>query len=151
MGFLQDLISRGQKAAKAYAGDATFLMGAAAAAAIVTRADGQVDEGEITAALEGLTANPLLKTFPASKIEDVFTQALDRAKSRAGKIELQRSIAALAIRSLEERQDVFLIGADVADSDGIGAEERKVLDEIAKTLGLDAAKLLGEQKAARPL
>lgn len=144
MGFLQDIIARGQKAAKAYTGDTAFLMGAAAAAAIVTRADGQVDDGEIKAALEGLTANPLLKTFPASKIEDVFTQALDRAKSRAGKIELQRSIAALAVRSLEERQDVLLIGADVADNDGIGPEERKVLEEIGDTLRLDVTKLIGE-------
>lgn len=148
MGLLQDLIARGQKAAKAYTGDATFLAGAAAAAALVTRADGQVDEGEITAALEGLTANPLLKSFTASKVDDVFTQALDRSKSRAGKIELQRAIAALAARSLEERQDVLLIGADVADDNGIGAEERKVLDGIAKTLGLDANKLIGEPAKA---
>lgn len=145
----KDLIARGQKAAKAYTGDATFLSGAAAAAALVTRADGQVDESEINAALEGLTANPILKTFLPSKIEDVFMQSLERAKSRAGKIELQRAIAALGARSLEERQDVFLIGADVADSDGIGSEERKVLEEIAKALGgIDASKLLGEPAKA---
>ena len=148
MGLLKDLLARGQKAAAAYTGDATFLAGAAAAAALVTRADGQVDEGEITKALEGLTANPLLKSFMPTKVEDVFTQALERAKSRAGKIELQRSIAALAARSLEERQDVFLIGADVADDGGIGQEERKVLEEVAKTLGLDATKLLGEPAKA---
>ena len=58
MGFLQDLISRGQKAAKAYAGDATFLMGAAAAAALGPPAARHRDEGAVSAARAGLPAPP---------------------------------------------------------------------------------------------
>jgi tellurite resistance protein len=46
-------------------------------------------------------------------------------------------------RDVAVRQDVFLIAADVADQGGIGSEEQVVLNDIAKLLNVDGAKLLG--------
>ncbi|MGU3423165.1 Tellurite resistance protein TerB, partial [Methylobacterium sp. D54C] len=47
-----------------------------------------------------------------------------------------------ADRPIEQRQDVFLIGADVADIDGISEVEHKALDEIAGARQVDKSALL---------
>lgn len=145
MGFLANLLARAEKTVTSYSGDSAFLHGVAAAAANVTAADGQIDDSEIDAAISGMQANPIVSaSYSASQIEDALTNALRHAKTRAGRMENKRAIEALMSRPSDLRQDVFLIAADVADDGGIGAEERKVLDEIANALNLDAKKLLGE-------
>lgn len=145
MGILSNLVSSGKRAVASYNGDTAFLAAATSAAANVIYADGKVEESELDAAISGMAANPILAaSYTASKIEDGLTQALARAKTRAGKMENRRFIEAVAARPLELRQDVFLIGADVADADGsMGDDERRVLDEVAKILNVDAGKLLG--------
>lgn len=144
MGFLSNLLSKAEKTVASYTGDADFLHGVAAAAANVTAADGSIDDSEIDTAISGMQANPIVgASYSGSQIEDALNHALQRAKTRSGRMENKRAIEALMTRSAEARQDVFLIAADVADNDGIGAEERKVLEEIAKALNLDANKLLG--------
>ena len=51
-------------------------------------------------------------------------------------------VAALADRPVEQRQDILLIAADVADKGGVTASEHTVLDELAQALSVDKAALL---------
>ena len=145
MGILSNLVAQGKKTVASYNGDTVFLAAATSAAANVIYADGRVEDSELDAAISGMAANPILSaSYSASKIEDALSQALARAKTRAGRMENRRFIEAVATRAIEMRQDVFLIGADVADADGnMGDDERRVLDEVAKILSVDAGKLLG--------
>lgn len=144
MSFLKSALEKASRAVASYQGDQAFLLGAASAAANVTAADGSIDDSEIESAIGGMMANPILSaSYTAAKIEEEVGNGLRRAKTRAGKMENRRFIEALATRPVELRQDVFLIAADVADNGGIGDAEKRALDEIAKSLNVDGAKLLG--------
>lgn len=144
MGFLSNLLSSAQKTVSSYTGDKVFLKAGASAAANITLADGKMDDSEQDAAVAGLMGNAILKgSFTPAEIEAEYNDALARAKTRAGRAENTRFIEAMMSRPVEQRQDIFYIAADVADSDEIGDDERRMLDNIAKALGgLDAAKLL---------
>jgi tellurite resistance protein len=143
MGFLSNLLSTAKTKINSYAGDAAFLKGVASAAANVTAADGSIDDSEIEAAISGMQANPIVSaSYSSSQIEEALNGALSRAKSRAGRMENKRFIEALMTRDVSVRQDVFLIAADTADQGGIGSEEQVVLNDIAKLLNVDGAKLL---------
>lgn len=143
MSILDRVLATAKGALQSYAGDKAFLAGAVAAAALVTAADGQIDESEIAAAIKGMQANKIVgASYSGSQIEEALTSALNNAKTRAGKIDLKRSIEALLTRPIEARQDVFLIAADIADDNGIGEQEKVVLFDIGKLLNLDANKLL---------
>jgi tellurite resistance protein len=127
-----------------YAGYTAYLPAACSAAAAVILADQEIDEEEIETALQDLSNNPILqKSYSVLKLEQELHEAIARAKSRAGRVENLRFVAAIADRPLEQRQDVFLIAADVADQGGISALEHKALDEIAEVLGVEKAALLG--------
>jgi tellurite resistance protein len=144
MGLFAKLFSDARRAVNTYVGDDAFLKGVASAAANVTAADGKVEDAEVDAAIKGMQANTLVAgSFNSTQISDAYGLALIRAKSRAGRMENKRNIEALVSREATVRQDVFLIAADVADQDGIGAEEMTVLNDIATLLNLDAKKLLG--------
>lgn len=144
MGIFSNFLDSAKKQLNAYAGDSVFLKGVASAAANVTAADGSIDDSEIDSAISGMQANPLVSaSYSSSQIEEALTAALSRAKSRAGRMENKRNIEALMTRDVTVRQDVFLISADVADQGGIGTEEQVVLNDIAKLLNVDGAKLLG--------
>lgn len=144
MSFFKNAFAAAQRTVANYSGDAVFLNAAASAAANVTAADGSIDDGEIESAISGMRANSILSaSYTPAKIEEALNAALNRAKTRLGRMENKRALEAIATRPVEQRQDVFLIAADVADEGGIGADEQKVLDDIAKILGIDGAKLLG--------
>lgn len=144
MGLLSKIFSDARKAVNSYVGDDAFLKGVASAAANVTAADGQIDEAEVDAAIKGMQSNSIVSaSFNSTQISDAYSSALIRAKTRAGRMENKRYIEALVGREVAVRQDVFLIAADVADQDGIGDDEMKVLNDIAGLLNLDAKKLLG--------
>ncbi|MFE1603162.1 tellurite resistance TerB family protein [Methylobacterium sp. ID0610] len=143
MGLFQDTFTRIGRVVMSYAGDTAFLHAAASGAANVILADREIDEDEIETALTNLAANPILhKSYGVLKLEQELHEAIARAKSRAGRIENLRFLSAIADRPLEQRQDVFLIAADVADQGGISELENKVLDEVAEALGVDKAALL---------
>ncbi|GBU18149.1 MULTISPECIES: tellurite resistance TerB family protein [Methylobacterium] len=143
MSIFQDAILRFGRTIMSYAGDAVFLQGAVSAAANVIIADGDVDEEEVEAAIAGMRANPILeKSYDTLRIEQELYEAIARAKTRAGRIENLRFCEALAERPLSQRQDVFLIAADVADFGGISEVEHKALDEIALSLKVEKSALL---------
>ena len=144
MSILQDAILRFGRTIMSYAGDAVFLQAAVSAAANVIVADGDVAEEEIESAIAGMRANPILeKSYDTLRIEQELYEAIARAKMRAGRLENLRLVQALAERPIEQRQDVFLIAADVADFGGISEVEHKALDEIAGSLQVDKPTLLG--------
>lgn len=127
-----------------YRGDAAFLPAAAAATALVINADGSVEDAEINAALKGLMNHEFLSTvYKGSEIEEALNKAIVDSKTRAGKLALARALESTSTRKREDREDIFMIAADTADIGGIGDDEKRVLLEIAKTLSLDGAKLLG--------
>lgn len=143
MSIFQDAILRFGRTIMSYAGDAVFLEAAVSAAANVTIADGEVDEEEVEAAIAGMRANPILqKSYDTLRIEQELYEGIARARTRAGRVENLRFCEAVADRALSQRQDIFLIAADVADFGGISAVEHKALDEIAAALKLDKAALL---------
>lgn len=144
MSFLKKVVGDIGAQFKQYQGDTVFLNATAAACANVTAADGKIDDDEIDAAISGMLSKDELKAaFSPATIESAVSEALNRAKSRSGRMENLRAIQAMAVRPAEQRQDVFLIAADVADQGGsIGNEEDVVLTTIAKELSLDKNKLL---------
>jgi tellurite resistance protein len=144
MGLFDKIFDRAKSVINSYSGDSEFLQGAAAAVALVINADGKIEDAEKDAALKGLTANELLKgSFTPVAIESALGEALANSTTRAGKAVLMRRIAGLAVRKDAIRQDILLIAADTADVGDIGAEEKAVLVNIGKTLGLgDVEKLL---------
>lgn len=143
MGFLDNVLSKISSDFSKYAGDSAFLTAAVAASALVVNADGKIDDSEINAALKGLSGNAKLATaYKASVIESELTAAINSSKSRAGKITLNRALEAVSTRPLEQRQDIILIAADVADDGDIGSEEKDVLIGIGKLINIDAGKFL---------
>ncbi|GJE58590.1 tellurite resistance TerB family protein [Methylobacterium trifolii] len=143
MSIFQDAILRFGRTIMSYAGDAVFLQAAVSAAANVIIADGDVAEEEIESAITGMRANPILeKSYDTLRIEQELYEGIARAKTRAGRIENLRLVQAIVERPVDQRQDVFLIAADVADFGGISDVEHKALDEIAASLQVDKATLL---------
>jgi tellurite resistance protein len=147
MGILSDLIAASTKVLNSYKGDTVFLHAAAAAAANVIAADGTIEDTEIDAAIKGMLANETLKaSYTPSQIEVALTEALNHAKTRAGRMTNTRAIEAMAAKPADAKQDVFLIAADVTDGNsknGLGADEKASLKKIADALGVDMTRLLG--------
>lgn len=138
------LAGDGVKALRTYAGDTTFLLAASSFAANVTWADGEVEEAEVKKAVQVMKANPIIKaSYTPSEIEKYVNEALDRGETRTGRMQNQRYIEAMQTRSDAERQDIFLIGVDVADVGEIGDAEMKVLKKGGELLSVDANALLG--------
>ena len=143
MSILQDAILRFGRTIMSYAGDAVFLQASVSAAANVIVADGDIAEEEIESAISGMRANPILeKSYDTLRIEQELYEAIARAKTRAGRLENLRHVQSIADRPIEQRQDVFLIAADVADHGGISEIEHRALDEIGANLQVDKSTLL---------
>ncbi|MER2267998.1 tellurite resistance TerB family protein [Methylobacterium oxalidis] len=148
MSIFQDAILRFGRTIMSYAGDSVFLEAAVSAAANVTLADGEIDEEEIESAISGMRANPILeKSYDTLRIEQALYEAIARAKTRAGRVENIRLVEAIADRPADQREDVFLIAADVADFGGIIEVEHRALEEIAQALKVDKDTLLGASNA----
>ncbi len=148
---LKDLFGRLTQTVTAYAGDKALMLAAVSAAANVIVADGEVAGAEFEAALAGLKADPILgKGYDTLMLEAELYEGIARARTRAGRAENLRHAAALADRPKEQRENVFLIAADVADHDGISGIEAVALDEIAAALKLDRDALLGASPVRRP-
>ena len=151
MGVFQDFVGRFAKTMTSYIGDRALMEAAVSAAANVILADYEIDEEEIEAALAGMRANPILeKGYDTLMLEAELYDGIARARTRAGRAENLRHAAALADRPQAQRENVFLIAADVADQDGISGIEAVALAEIAAALGVDGNALLGASPVGRP-
>lgn len=144
MKFVQDLVARFRQTVTAYAGDEALMQAGISAAANVIVADGEVASEEFEAAVAGLHANPIVeKGYDLLMLEEALYEAIGRARTRAGRVENLRRVAAVAVRSAQMRDDIFLIAADVADYEGISEVEDRALAEIAAALAVDKDALLG--------
>lgn len=122
-----------------------FFEGACAAAALVAMADGNCSDIEAKTAIDGMGDNRLIQAagFTTFDITAKFDKMLPKASRYSGRAELMREIseAARVDTSGEMREAIFLIAADVADSEnGIGPEEKTRLSEIAAALNIDGKK-----------
>jgi tellurite resistance protein len=148
MGILQNVLDRFSQTVKAYTGDDVLMQAAVSAASNVIVADGEVAGDEFETALLGMRANPILeKGYDTLMLEEGLYEGIARARTRAGRVENLRRVAAIADRPEEQRQNVFLIAADVADHEGISEIEDKALAEIATALSVDKAMLLQTARA----
>lgn len=126
-----------------YRGDSAFLSSAVSAVALVINADGKIESAEQEAALRTLGSHELLSTiYKESEIRETLNKALLDSQTRSGRLALSRNLEAATSRDITQREDIFMIAADVADVGDIGPEEKRVLENIGSTLHLDAAKLL---------
>ena len=143
MPFVQDLLARFRQTVTAYAGDEVLMQAGVSAAANVIVADGEVAGAEFETALTGVIASPILeKGYDVLMLEEALYDAIGRARTRAGRADNLRRVAAIAGRPSEQREAVFLVAADVADHDGIAEIEHAALAEIATALLVDKARLL---------
>lgn len=151
MNFLRDLFGTLGRTVTAYAGDRALMLAAVSAAANVIVADGEVAGSEFEAAVQGLRADPVLvKGYDTLMLETELYDGIARARTRLGRAENLRHMAGIAGRPASQRENVFLIAADVADQDGISGIEASALGEIAAALGVDGRALLTASPVRRP-
>ncbi|MCJ2055638.1 tellurite resistance TerB family protein [Methylobacterium sp. J-048] len=143
MNALKDLLTRFGRTVTAYAGDEVLMQAGISAAANVIVADGEVAGDEFETALVGLRANPIIeKGYDLLMLEEALYESIARARTRAGRVENLRRVAAIAGRPMEQRQDAFLVAFDVADHEGISEIEDKALTEIAAALIVNKPELM---------
>lgn len=107
------------------------------ASLLVAAADGDIDDDELLKLDKQLQANPCMSAFGPEIGKEVnrFTAMLE-AGFRTGKAKILREIKDIATNK-EEAEDVFLAAIEMAESDGeVDADEKKILSEIGKILGL---------------
>lgn len=132
---MASLLARVIQTVTAYAGDEALMQAAVSAASNVIVADGEMASEEFETALAGVLANPILqKGYDQRMLEEALYDAIGRARTRAGRADNLQRITAVSGRPIEQRENVFLIAADVADHDGIVAAEQVALSEIAAAL-----------------
>lgn len=148
---LRDLLGQVGRTVTAYVGDKALMLAAVSAAANVIVADGEVAGQEFDTALHGLSADPvLMKGYDALMLETELYEGIARARTRLGRAENLRHVAAIIERPMSQRENVFLIAADVADQDGISNIEASALGEIAAALRVDGVGLLRANPVRRP-
>lgn len=123
-----------------------FLHAVTASCALVIYADGTAEESEKKKAMDVLTGHTQLSAlYSRPIIESSLSSALSHAQTASGKQELARALdKVLSLpNGREMADDVFLMGVDVASSNShnaVGEDEQKVLDKLAKRLGVDPTK-----------
>ena len=126
----------------------TLVQAFVAAAAHVIVADGEAAEAEYAVAVEGLRESPDLDGAAAAReLEVALRAATSRARTRSGRIENLRCVAAVAGWPMPQRRAVFLLAADVADVEGTSGIEERALAEIAAALDVNRTALLDQRDA----
>lgn len=140
---LQGFLSGG---AKRLNGNTDLLEGVAAAIVLTGAADGDFDDAEAQTGLDRLLGHDVLSAaFKPNEIEAAFDKQANRARQGlSGKLALKREIADVKGKcSADDCEMLLVIACDVALSDGeVSAPERKALDDIGKSLGLQVDRYL---------
>ncbi len=126
------------KSVNVLSGNKDALEAVCAAAALIASADGDISDKEIEATKQAIISNASLsKAYRVADIERCVDSMLSRAKGRMGRHALFKEIEQIAVNH-DVAEAVYLSAMDVAESDNeVGPEEKKVLTEIAKRLGLN--------------
>lgn len=139
---LKALMDRLNSNANRMKGRTDLLEAVTAGAALITAADGDIDDKEIEATMIAVKSNPALTgAFKTSEIEKSIDTMLARAQGgRAGRSGLYKEIRDIADAEKEDRELVLLTAMDIADADGNTCDpEQKVIDKIASELSLKVA------------
>jgi len=134
------LINKAKNIGNKYAGNTDFLEALCAATALVVTADKDIQDSEVESAIETIKGHKTVAaSFSNSQVERTFDTMLTRAKTLPGKLSLKREINDVATKgSHEMAEDVFATAVEVACADGdIGAEEQKILVDVAGRLGVN--------------
>ncbi len=125
-----------------FSGQKDFLEGVCAGASLVAAADGEIKDTEIVTTANAVKNHPTLsKSFKEAEIGRCIDTMLSRAKQgRMGRMGLYKEISEVK-SSPDKAEAVYLCALDIAESDGgVGSEERSVLNQIAKELGINPSK-----------
>lgn len=132
--------------AQKISGKTDLLEGIAAMTALVSAADGEIEDSEVEAILGSLsTHQSLLTAFSSQQIEAALDKQLKRAKGgMAGKLALKREIAEMKNKNAaDELEMAFVIAIDVAMADGeMEPAEKRVLEDLGKSLGFSLSSYL---------
>jgi tellurite resistance protein TerB len=134
---------RAEAAVQKFSGRTDFLEATCAAAALIAAADGEIEDAEVDATVKAVKANKALaQGFDQQTIDKTINAMLDRAGGgRVGRAGLRKEVMEVS-KDAEMAEGVILAALDVAEADGeIGPEEQKVLESLAKDLGVDLARL----------
>ena len=147
MGLLDKLKGLGAKLVEAaIPADNTDLMeGMVAAGTLVAYADGDCSDDEVQTIQSILNSSTQLSAF-GNKPAQYFDACCDKieASKRMGKMDLMKEIKEVGETGVEEDSvRVLIMAIEVADADdNIDEDEMKVLNDIAKVLGLKLADYL---------
>lgn len=134
---------KAEAAVQKFSGRTDFLEAVCAGAALVAAADGEIEDAEVTATVKAVKANKALATgFDPQTIDKTINTMLDRAGGgRVGRAGLRKEIMEVA-KDAEMAEAVVLTMLDVAEADGeVEPAEQKLLESIAKDLGIDLNRL----------
>lgn len=128
----------------AYSGNKDFLEAVVAVAALVSYADGELEDSERDAAISVITGHGELgKIYDRALIEQTIDTMFKRAKSYSGRIQLERELEDIKGRpnGVQMAEDAFAVGLDIAHADGgVEPAEQEVLKKIGAKLGIDINK-----------
>lgn len=128
-----------------YSGKTDFLEAVCASIALLSAADGEIEDSEVTAGLKSVSANKTLTAgFDARTIERTLETMFKRAnEGRMGKVGLWREVEETANSHPDWCEDILLAALDTAEGDGeIEDTEKLVLDKLSGMLKLDWKKYL---------
>ena len=134
---------KAEAAVQKFSGRTDFLEAVCAGAALIAAADGEIEDSEVDATVKAVKANkPLAQGFDQLTIDKTINTMLERAGGgRVGRAGLRKEVLEIA-KDPEMAEAVILTALDVAEADGeIEPAEQKVLEALAKDLGVDLARL----------
>jgi tellurite resistance protein TerB len=138
LGFLKEKLA---SATSRFSGRTDLLEATCAAIALVSAADGDIEDEELATGLEQLTNHPTLSAaFSQSQIEACANTMFKRAKGGSmGRIGLMKEIEQAKGKSTADDLELILaVAIDISRADGeVEPAELKVLEKIAATLRLD--------------
>lgn len=119
--------------------NAQFKKAAMATCALIAAADGEIEAEEKKKVANLIQKNDLLQVFNAAELRDLFLEYAEQASDDFDKIDLLGYIGKL--KGNEEQSIMCVrIGLVIANADGeFEDSEKKVVAEICKSLGLNAA------------
>lgn len=126
-------------ASQRIAGRTDILEACCASAALVAAADGDIDDGEVEAAIAAVKSNETLnQAFGDQAIMACMDKMLQKANgSFTGRAALMKEIGDIA---KEDGETVFLVALDVAAADGdIDEKELAVLNKVGGQFGLNTS------------
>lgn len=143
-GIFKKAISAGVKEVQAdYSQNKDFLEAVIAGAALVSYADGELEDSERAKVISIVTGHATLgKMYDRGLIEQTAEAMFKRAKDASGRNALARELDDVKGRQDGQQmaEDIYLIAVDIANADGeVEPAETEMLKKIAGRLGVDAS------------